>query len=63
MIQTHHSVDVGVFRQQVALNDFHHIIHHTGHAVHAGGDRQQVLAANAAVGITVAFKGITFQRR
>ena len=63
VVQAYHAVDVGVFRQQVAFNDFHHIINHARNTVHAGGDAQQVLGAHAAIGIAVPFKGIAFQRR
>ncbi len=43
VIQTHHAVDVGIVRQQVAFNEFHHVIDHARNAVHAGGDTQQIL--------------------
>ena len=63
VIQTHHAVDVGIFRQQVAFNEFHHVIDHARNAVHAGGDTQQIFGAHAAIGIAVACEGIAFQRR
>jgi hypothetical protein len=62
MVQAHHAVDVRVFRQQIAFDDFHHVIHHARHAVHAGGNAEQIFGADAAVRIAIAFKGIAFQR-
>lgn len=43
MIQAHHAIDVGIVWQQVAFNDFHHVIDHASDAVHAGGNTQQIL--------------------
>ncbi len=63
VIEPHHAVDVWVFGQQIALNDFHYIIHHARHAVHAGGDSKQVFGADATVSIAVSFEGITLKRR
>ncbi|MNS76302.1 hypothetical protein D3C72_1098450 [compost metagenome] len=63
VVQTHHAVDVRVFRQQIAFDDFHHVIHHTRHAMHAGGNAEQVFSANAAIFVAITFEGITFQWR
>lgn len=43
MIQAHHAIDVGIVWQQVAFNDFNHVIDHASDAVHAGGNTQQIL--------------------
>lgn len=43
VIKPHHAIDIRVFGEQIALNDFHHIIHHARYAVYAGGDAEQIL--------------------
>ena len=63
VVKTHHAVNVGVFRQQIALNNFHNVIHYARHAMHAGGDAKQVFGSHAAIRIAVTFEGITLQRR
>ena len=63
VVQAHHAVDVRVFRQQIAFDDFHHVIHYARHAVHAGSNAEQILGADAAVRVAVAFEGIALQRR
>lgn len=63
VVQVDHSVDARVFRQQVAFDNFNHVVHNVCHAVHAGGNTQQVFGAHAAVGVAVTFKGVIFQRR
>ena len=62
VVEANHAVDIRVFWQQIALNNFDHVIHHACDAVYAGANPQQVFGAYAAVGITVAFKGIAFKR-
>ncbi len=63
VVKTHHAVDVRVLRQQIALNQFHHVIHDARHAMHAGGNAEQVFGSHTAVRVAVTFEGITFQRR
>lgn len=63
VVQVDHSVDARVFRQQVVFDNFNHVVHNVCHAVHAGGNTQQVFGAHAAVGVAVTFKGVIFQRR
>ena len=62
VIQPHHAINVRVLWQQIALDEFHHIIHHACHTVNAGGNAEQILGSNAAVCVAIAFKGVTFQR-
>ena len=61
MVQANHAIDVRVFRQQIAFDDFHHVIHHARHAVYAGGETKKIFGTDAAVRIAIAFKGIAFQ--
>ena len=63
VVQRHHAIDVRVVRQQIALDNLHDIVHHARHAVHAGGNAEQVARADAAVRVAVAFEGVAFQRR
>ncbi len=62
VVQADHAVHVRVFRQQIAFDNFHHVIHYARHAVYAGGNAEQVFGADAAVRIAIAFEGIAFQR-
>ncbi|MNS80543.1 hypothetical protein D3C72_1142240 [compost metagenome] len=63
VVQAHHTVDVRVFWQQIALDDFHHVIHHARHTMHAGGNAEQVFGADTAIFVAIAFEGVAFQRR
>ncbi|MNE21734.1 hypothetical protein D3C80_1149060 [compost metagenome] len=62
MVETHYAIDVGVFWQQITFDDFDHVIHHARHAMHAGGNAEQIFGAHAAVGIAIAFESVPFQR-
>ena len=60
--QAHHIVHMRVQRQQLLANALHRKLHHPRHALHRGGDGQDVARAHAAIGIAVTLKGITSQR-
>ena len=62
VFQPHHVVDVGVERQQFAADALHGDIDHTGHALHGGGDGQQIARAHRAIGVAVALEGVARQR-
>ncbi|MCY1417904.1 hypothetical protein D9M71_334500 [compost metagenome] len=59
----HHVIDVGVLGQQLAANALDRMVQHAGHALHGGGDAEDVAGADGAVGIAIAFEGIAFKRR
>ena len=63
VVQTHNAIDVGILWQQIAFDNFHHIIDDARHAVHAGANAEQVFGSDAPVGVAIAFEGIAFQRR
>ena len=50
-------------RQHFGLDAPHGKLCHTGHALHGLGDGQNVARAHRAVGVAVALKGVTLQRR
>ena len=60
--QAHHTVHVRVLRQQVLLDAFDREFEHARHALHRGGDGQQVARADAAVGVAVAQEAEAVQR-
>ena len=62
VLQRDHAVDVGVERQQFLADAPRRMVDHAGHALHRGGDRQQVARAHRAVGIAVALEGEALQR-
>jgi hypothetical protein len=59
--QHHHIIDIRVIRQQFGFDAFEGEFHGTGDALHAGGNRQNVLGADAAIPIAEALKGVTGQ--
>ena len=58
MGQHHDVIYVGIFGQQLGLDALQGIFHRAGHALHRGGNGQDVLGSHSAVGVAVAFKGI-----
>jgi len=61
VLQAHHVVHVGKARQQLGLDALHGKVHHTGHALHRGGDGQDVARAHRAIGVAKALKGVARQ--
>ncbi len=62
MGQGHHVIDVRVFGQQFVTNALDCMVQHAGHALHGGGDPQNVAGAHRTVGVAVALEGVTLQR-
>jgi hypothetical protein len=63
MLQADHAIDIRVARQQLAPDAVERCIQHAGHALHGGGDGEQIARADAAVGIAVALEAEALQRR
>ena len=61
VLQSHYVIDVGILRQQFLLDALDRKLHHARHALHGGGDRQDVAGADAAVRIAVALEGVALQ--
>ncbi|MPM77574.1 hypothetical protein SDC9_124580 [bioreactor metagenome] len=62
VLQAHHVVHMGVAGQQLGLDAAHGKVEHPGHALHRGGDGQDVARAHGAVRIAVTLEGIACQR-
>jgi hypothetical protein len=56
-------VDVRVLRQQLVLDAFDREVEHAGDALHRRRDREDVAAADRAVGIAVALERVAVERR
>ena len=54
---------MGKARQQFGFDAPHRKLCHAGHALHGLGDGQNIARAHRAVGVAVALKGVTLQRR
>ncbi|MDT4850837.1 hypothetical protein FQZ97_850020 [compost metagenome] len=63
MLQAHHAVHVRVLRQQFAADALNREVENPRHALHGGGDGEQVARAQAAVGVAVALEGVAGQWR
>ena len=57
VLQPDHVVHVRVQRQQLGLDAGHGLRHHAGHALHGGGDGQDVAGAHRAIGVAQALEG------
>ncbi len=58
-----HVVHLGKSRQNLVPDAAHRILHRGSHALHGGGDAENVLGSHAAIRIAVAVKGVPGQSR
>ncbi len=63
MLQPHHVVHIGILRQQLGLDAPHRVRNNARHALHGGGDGEDVAGADRAVRIAEALEAVAFQRR
>ena len=63
VVQRHHVIDIGVFREQIPLDAADDHIERAGDALHGDADAEDVLRANRPVGVAVALEGIALQLR
>ena len=61
VLQAHHIVHIRKFGQQLRFDALHRKRHHTRHALHRGGDGQDVARADRTIGIAVTLKGVALQ--
>ena len=62
VLQAHHAVHIRIQGQEFTLDPLDGNFQNTGHALHRGGNSQQIACAHRTVGIHVAFKGEAIQR-
>ena len=62
MLQADHVIHIGVARQQLLFDALDRKVHHSGHALHGGGDRQNVAGADRAIRVAVALEGVARER-
>ena len=61
--QCDHVIDVRVLGQQLILDAFYRVIKHAGHALHGGGDPENIARANSAVSVAIPLESEAFERR